>query len=198
MNENEFWELIDKTRKQSKGDTDLQARLLIDTLSQKTFEEIFEYEWIFYKLYTESYKSDVWAMAYMINGGCSDDSFDYFRAWLIAQGKKYFELFMKEPEIVVDESEQDLEYGECEYMIGVSRDAYTKKITYSGITDALFKGIPVTELILYLDWDCDYYEVFDEIFKQIKFPKINLDWDDDNLGQKFPKFYKKYYQDDSF
>ncbi|NVM02489.1 MAG: DUF4240 domain-containing protein [Candidatus Helarchaeota archaeon] len=127
MNENEFWELIDKTRQQSKGDTDLQVKLLIDTLSQKTFEEIFEYERIFYKLYTDSYKSDVWAMAYMINGGCSDDSFDYFRAWLIAQGKKYFELFMKEPEIVVDETEQDLEYGECEYMIGVSRDAYTKK-----------------------------------------------------------------------
>ena len=68
-----------------------------------------------------------------------------------------------------------------------------KKITYSGVSDKLFKGIPVTELIFYLDWNCDYYEAFDEIFKQIRFPKINLDGNDNNLDQKFPKFYKKYY-----
>ena len=29
---------------------------------------------------------DLWAFAYLARGGCSDDSFDYFRAWLVAQG----------------------------------------------------------------------------------------------------------------
>ncbi|MFE5591185.1 DUF4240 domain-containing protein [Streptomyces sp. NPDC056549] len=29
--------------------------------------------------------------AYMVNGGCCDDGFDYFRGWLIAQGRNVFE-----------------------------------------------------------------------------------------------------------
>lgn len=32
------------------------------------------------------YRRDLWAAAYIIGGGCSDDSFIDFRAGLIAQG----------------------------------------------------------------------------------------------------------------
>ncbi|MHA1386095.1 MAG: DUF4240 domain-containing protein [Candidatus Helarchaeota archaeon] len=131
MNESEFWEIIDETRQQSNGSSEEQVKLLINILSQESFQEIFEYERIFYKLYTNSYKSELWAMAFILNGGgCSDDSFDYFRAWVIAQGKTYYDLLMKNPEIVADEPEQELDYGECEYMIGVSRDAYVKKLIF--------------------------------------------------------------------
>jgi hypothetical protein len=31
---------------------------------------------------------DQWGAAYLANGGCSDDGFDYFRGWLIGQGRK--------------------------------------------------------------------------------------------------------------
>ena len=31
-------------------------------------------------------------------GGCGDDSFDYFRSWLIMQGKDTFERVLREPE----------------------------------------------------------------------------------------------------
>ena len=34
----------------------------------------------------KTYKQDIWAAAYIVLGGCSDDSFEYFRYWLIAQG----------------------------------------------------------------------------------------------------------------
>lgn len=30
---------------------------------------------------------DLWAFAFLARGGCSDDAFDYFRAWLVAQGR---------------------------------------------------------------------------------------------------------------
>ncbi|MFL6076856.1 MAG: DUF4240 domain-containing protein [Mycobacteriales bacterium] len=33
----------------------------------------------------ESYQGDLWGAAYLINGGASDDGFDYFRGWLIAR-----------------------------------------------------------------------------------------------------------------
>jgi hypothetical protein len=33
----------------------------------------------------------MWVAAYLMNGGCSDDGFDYFRGWLIAQGRTTLE-----------------------------------------------------------------------------------------------------------
>ena len=39
----------------------------------------------------KSYLSSLWAAAYILMDGCSDDTFDYFRGWLIAQGKETFE-----------------------------------------------------------------------------------------------------------
>ena len=36
----------------------------------------------------DSYRWDLWGAAYLANGGCSDDGFDYFRGWLIGQGRK--------------------------------------------------------------------------------------------------------------
>ncbi|WP_342210876.1 LysR family transcriptional regulator [Streptomyces sp. DH-12] len=44
----------------------------------------------------------LWAAAYVINGGCSDDGFDYFRGWLIAQGREVFERAVARPGALAD------------------------------------------------------------------------------------------------
>ncbi len=38
----------------------------------------------------------------VVNGGCSDDGFEYFRGWLIGQGGAYFEAALKDPERAAD------------------------------------------------------------------------------------------------
>ena len=38
----------------------------------------------------------LWDAAYLINGGCSDDGFDYFRGWLVDQGRETFERCLAE------------------------------------------------------------------------------------------------------
>ena len=45
-----------------------------------------------------SYNYNLWGAAYVINGGCSDDCFDYFREYLIGQGKDRFYQTVKDPE----------------------------------------------------------------------------------------------------
>ncbi len=52
-------------------------------------------------------------MAYIINGGCSDDGFDYFLGWLIAKGRKYFEAALVNPERAGDGAEPG-DVVECE------------------------------------------------------------------------------------
>jgi hypothetical protein len=32
----------------------------------------------------------LWGPAYIMNGGCSDDGFDYFLGWLVGQGREVF------------------------------------------------------------------------------------------------------------
>ena len=40
----------------------------------------------------------IWAAGYLAAGGMSDDAFDYFRLWLVLQGRTAFERLLAEPD----------------------------------------------------------------------------------------------------
>jgi hypothetical protein len=40
----------------------------------------------------------VWGAAFLMNGGCSDDGFRYFRDWLVSEGEAVFEAALDDPE----------------------------------------------------------------------------------------------------
>jgi len=44
------------------------------------------------------YRYDLWAAAYLIGGGCSDDGFIDFRAGLIAQGRDWYQKAAASPD----------------------------------------------------------------------------------------------------
>jgi hypothetical protein len=50
----------------------------------------------------ESYRWDLWGAAYLINGGCSDDGFDYFRGWLLSQGRAIWQATLADPDSLAD------------------------------------------------------------------------------------------------
>lgn len=50
----------------------------------------------------------LWGAAYILNGGCSEDSFLYFRLWLIAQGRDVFTKAVADPESL---AAADLRFG---------------------------------------------------------------------------------------
>lgn len=79
----------------------------------------------------ESYRWDLWAVAYIIQGGCSDDSFDYFREWIIAQGRTFYEGVLAAPERAAEGvaagDEDDPGSRECESMICAAGWAYESK-----------------------------------------------------------------------
>lgn len=45
---------------------------------------------------------DLWGAAYLINGGCSDDGFRDFRAWLVGRGRHPYEAALKNPDTLAD------------------------------------------------------------------------------------------------
>ena len=169
MNSEIFWELIDQSRKDADGDLDTQHEIIVSKLSQYTVEEIFEFDRIFNKYYVDSYASDLWAAAYIINDGCSDDGFDYFRAWLISKGKKVYEDALKNPDSLADRI-SDEEYGEFEEFLSIANDAYS---VLTGRDD--FYDRP--ELVTY------------------PYPEIELTWHEDSeeLREMFPKLAEKFW-----
>ena len=96
IDEDLFWELI------SEGLTDQPIGQRIDTLPERlaAFKAtaIRDFEKILRTLEARAYRWDVWALAYLLQGGCSDDAFEDFRGWLILQGREVFEGAIADPD----------------------------------------------------------------------------------------------------
>jgi hypothetical protein len=92
-----FWDIIERTRAPS-GDQDQQMAALAAELSKLSPAEIEAFGTVFDRLLTETYSWDLWGAAYVIMGGASDDSFEYFRVWLISRGRDVFEAARANPD----------------------------------------------------------------------------------------------------
>jgi hypothetical protein len=84
-----FWNVIDTARASAGQDTPFH-QALEDHLAAYAQQEILGYQQRFDEAHRALNRWDVWAAAYLIGGGCSDDSFIDFRAGLIAQGRGWY------------------------------------------------------------------------------------------------------------
>jgi hypothetical protein len=90
MDTSEFWTIVEAARSASTADKPF-AEALVDELATRAKDDILRYEERFDEVHGAVYRWDVWAAAYLIGGGCSDDSFMDFRAGLIALGRDWYE-----------------------------------------------------------------------------------------------------------
>jgi hypothetical protein len=127
MDRSEFWKLIEETRAASQGDCEQLVELLQRRLQALPAEQIVRFKVILDELMAESYTWELWAAGYLINGGCSDDGFDYFRAWLIAQGEAIFTSALKDPETLADYPDEFPEEVDCESLMYAPVYAYKEK-----------------------------------------------------------------------
>ena len=74
-----FWEIVRQAKDISGNDWESRPENLKQILIKYSAEEIFQFNVEYHKKLIESYKWNLWGAAYLINGGCSDDSFDYWR-----------------------------------------------------------------------------------------------------------------------
>jgi hypothetical protein len=132
MSVDEFWSIVAAARTSAADPDDSEevadrTLRLMTALPAETISDLAQALW---DLRAHSYRRDLWQAAYLINGGCSDDGFEYFRGWLLTQGRETFEHVVAAPDTLADlsivqriaaDSESDLE---CESMYGVAWDAY--------------------------------------------------------------------------
>ncbi|WP_415950951.1 DUF4240 domain-containing protein [Streptomyces sp. KLOTTS4A1] len=102
MDETEFWELIDSTREDAEGDPEEQADLLVERLLRLDPDLVLDFARHFEARYNRAYRWDLWGAATVLLDGASDDAFDYFRCWLIGQGREVFEGALHDPDSLAD------------------------------------------------------------------------------------------------
>ena len=126
MEEDAFWSIIEKSRAASRGQYETQIHALEQILVALKPFEIEKFDRRFTELLAASYDWKLWGAAYVINGGCSDDCFDYFRQYLIAHGKEKFYQTLKDPESCADWIKSD-EQEEWEGLQYAAMNAYKQK-----------------------------------------------------------------------
>ncbi len=94
-----YWQLVADARADR---PDGIAAGTVTALRTRPAEEILALHHAARTLMASSYRWSLWHAAYQINGGCSDDGFDYFRGWLLSQGRDVFERAVADPDSLAD------------------------------------------------------------------------------------------------
>ncbi|PRX03348.1 UNVERIFIED_ORG: uncharacterized protein DUF4240 [Actinomadura viridilutea] len=104
MDRDDFWRLVEDARAAvpDPAGADAVAAEAAALPAERPREQIVAAQRVIWQLMADSYRTDPWAAAYHINGGCSDDGFDYFRGRLILQGRAVFERAVADPDSLAD------------------------------------------------------------------------------------------------
>lgn len=98
MRTDDFWAVIDRATADRPGSPGEVAKRAVAELATREPEEIVAWARHLDKVMAASGKEDLWAAAYLINGGCSEDGFDHFRGWLIAHGRTVLATAVRDPD----------------------------------------------------------------------------------------------------
>lgn len=126
MDETEFWEIVDGTREAAGGDPEDHAELIVERLVRSDPDSVLDFARHFEVRYNRAYRWDLWGAAWVLLGGTSDDAFDYFRCWLIGQGREVFEGAVHDPDSLaelLDDFDEELD-GDGEELGYAADEAY--------------------------------------------------------------------------
>src|SRR5215208_2580480 len=139
MTTDQFWDFIHRSG-QAATDCQEHADALRVLLAKLPPEEILAFGAELDARLAEAYRWDLWGVAYLVNGGCPDDGFEYFRLWLIAQGRDYFEAALREPERAGDRAVPG--EAECEALLYSGTAAYEERTGAEEPTSARSRRLP--------------------------------------------------------
>jgi len=171
MNNVTFWKIIHESLEEAEGDLDEQMEFLGEALEELEPAEIVDFDRIFLECWVKAYTWDLWAAAYILGKGCSDDEFVDFLGWLICRGEKVYEMALKNPDSLANQI--NAEEGE----------------------DALHEGF---QGIATLAWEHRTGKEMDDFPEhKIELPTEpkGTPWSEsgDDLKNRFPKLYRKFF-----
>ena len=175
MTEEQFWTIIENSNR---------GRNLKECLTPLSEEELFGFRYWWIHFCHISYKQELWAVAYVVLGGCSDDGFDYFRFWLIVQGQKVFYNALESADTLCDV------FSELEDSEG---DDYPEQED---------SDYAVQKVLEERTGDEDFFYTVEENYLLPQYThKIELEWEEDNeesIRKVCPRTFDKWWENDVF
>lgn len=122
-----LWGLIDRARSEAADPADIAevAARLTDLLAEQHPTFIVAADHAMHTSMALAYGWPLWGAAYLINGGCSNDRFDHFLAWLVGQGRATFEAAFADPDSLADLTDAVLA-GDGEEILNAPWAAYER------------------------------------------------------------------------
>ncbi len=167
MLKSEFWKLIDDSRHEAGGDAEAHVDTFASALDELEPNELVSFSHWYDDFYARADTWEVWGAAYIIGGGCSDDSFMDFKGWLISRGEKVYEAAIANVESLAKVVGTD---EDCQ-VEGFFPDAAARWARKTGKKEADFPPSPLASMR-------------DGIGGKA--------WSEDDLPKRFPKLCKKF------
>lgn len=178
MDEEQFWAIVQTAVDEAGDDEEAYLEVVKHELSKLSLKEMIGFRLRTDKLLYDSYTSEMWCAGYLMNGGCSDDGFEYFRLWVISRGRKAYEAAMANPDNLIDYigDDDEMDFFEFESFWYVALEAFEEAV------DA--------ELYDYID---------DENFKtrEGNYPNFEFNWEEDepeSMQKLCPRLFEKFWE----
>jgi hypothetical protein len=124
VDDQRFWAIIESGGRKALGDPERQLAAVRKGLKKEPPAEVRDFQRLFNRKMADAYSWDLWGAAYLINGGCSDDGFAYFRAWLISQGQEVYAAALGNPDSLAGLMDTERDDYEFEELWGVAQEVY--------------------------------------------------------------------------
>lgn len=158
LDEDLYWNIVARSLENS-SDEEEQEEFLIGEIGKLSPKEMVGFRLRTDELLYKTYTSEMWCAGYIMNGGASDDGFEYFRNWVISRGKDVYYRAKENPDSLVAEVRDDVEFYEFEMFWYVALEAFQQE----------------TDEDLYDYIDHDHFRT-----SEGNYPDIELTWSDDD------------------
>lgn len=176
MNEDQFWAIVQKAVDEAGDDEDEYLEVVMHELSKLSLKEMVGFRLRTDKLLYDSYTSEMWCAGYLMNGGCSDDGFEYFRLWVISRRRKVYEAALANPDNLIDYIAEDAEV-----------DFFEFELFWYAAIDAFEEA---TEADLY-----DYIDDDNFTTREGNYPNFEFNWDEEDpesMKKLCPRLFERF------
>jgi len=176
MDKTEFWKIIEYSIAKSNDVKSEQEKIIIEKLATYSPEQIIEFEMIFRQLIIDADDYKIMGAQKIIEGYVSDDSYLYFRCWLIGKGENIYTETLKNPEFL-SENVNKGEEASFEELMYVATTAFKMRTGKKEETESFPRDIAIAKG---LDYNFGAP------------PTKGIDWKEEELPKTYPKLWEKF------